>query len=449
MKLMKIYDNAPFFLQTAACSILGYKIQQERYNPIFFEKLREWENHNGWNYERLCEYRDARIQNRVQYCYENIPYYYKMMEEGGIDPCSIKKLDDLKKLPVINKQIVKENSDAFKIMHPDKMKLYRCHTSGSTGSGLVFYWTKEAMIQFWVNSWRFFHRLGIERTMWEGHFGGKPVVPAECKNKPWGRVNYPGRQVYFSAYHMSEENLQGYCDAINRYKLQWIHGYPSSITMLAKYVLENAIEFEHPVKYITVCSENIYDHQISMIERAFHILPYQNYGQTENVARFEEDIEHRFRVVEDYAAVEFVDVNGDGRHHIIGTDLWNDYMPFLRYDTNDIAFCEEKADGRYISSLDGRAEDYIYLLDGSKVGRMDHLFKDMENVSAAQIVQNSMGRVTLCIVRNAAYNENDENKIKNELEQRFAKRLQYEINYCEKLEVGKNGKQRFIINTIK
>ena len=79
---------------------------------------------------------------------------------------------------------------------------------------------------------------------------------------------------------------------------------------------------------------------------------------------------------------------------------------------------------------------------------MDHLFKEVENVSAAQIVQNEIGKILIRIVKTQNYSEKDENQLKNELRQRFAKRLKYKIEYCEKVEIGKNGKQRFVINKL-
>ena len=53
---------------------------------------------------------------------------------------------------------------------------------------------------------------------------------------------------------------------------------------------------------------------------------------------------------------------------------------------------------RCFVGIDGRSEDYLVLSDGAKVGRLDHIFKDLTDVVEAQFVQRSKGKVDLMYV---------------------------------------------------
>ena len=40
-----------------------------------------------------------------------------------------------------------------------------------------------------------------------------------------------------------------------------------------------------------------------------------------------------------------------------------------------------------VFKIDGRSEDYLLLNDGSKVGRLDQIFKDLVDIVEAQFIQ--------------------------------------------------------------
>ncbi len=70
-------------------------------------------------------------------------------------------------------------------------------------------------------------------------------------------------------------------------------------------------------------------------------------------------------------------------------------------------------------AIDGRKEDYVVLRNGARVGRMDHIFKDMVAVREAQIVQNEPGALIVRLVRAPQYTAADEARLRSE----FASRL--------------------------
>ena len=92
--------------------------------------------------------------------------------------------------------------------------------------------------------------------------------------------------------------------------------------------------------------------------------------------------------------------------------------------------------------------DYITLSDGSKIGRMDHIFKGANHVVEAQIVQKSLNELWINIVKDSNYSDKDEKEIQTLLKERIGNRIMYRLNYVEKIPRTANGKIRFVVSEI-
>lgn len=438
---MAIYNMLPVWGQNVACYIEGTKIKRARFGKDFWKFLAEYESRLKWTYEQLCDYRDAKLRKMVHHCYDTVPYYRRLFDDGGINPDNIKTLDDLKVLPILSKDVVNASPEDFLSTAISKDKMITAHTSGTTGSGFIFKTTKEAMCEQWAVWWRYRRALGIKFEMLCGQFGGRSVVPIACQHPPFFRWNSPCHMMYFSTYHMNDKNLPNYIKELREHNVRWIHGYPSSTTVLAEYLVNNGDKL--PVEYVTLGAENLLEFQKKHIRKAFGVNAYQHYGMAEGVANFSENIDHIMRIDEDYAAVEFMPVAGTECFEIIGTSLTNFAMPFLRYRTNDVCEVAENVSGRIITALDGRKEDYVILPNGSKIGRLDHIFKDLTNIKEAQIVQKSKDTLEIRVVKNKLYADKDEQHLKQELALRLDG-LKLMITYVDAIERTASGKLRFV-----
>ena len=431
-------------MQNLAVSFEGQRIQNTRYGRAFQKEYSLWRGRINWSKDELIRYRDRQIHEIVQYSYEHVPYYRKTYKTLGIRPDQVNGLEDLTKLPVIDKATVRDNHELFLSDEYRGKRLKSVHTSGTTGAGLVLSLANQFDAHNWAITWIDHNKIGITRDMWCGYFAGRPIVPAGQRKPPFYRVNKPGRQLMFSSFHMNDANLYSYVNTLNRYQPKWIHGYPSAVSLLAGFINRTGYRLNYDVKVITLSSENVMQQQCKEIENAFGIAPHQTYGQTEGVAYFRDYEPGEIYVVEHYAAVEFVKM-ADGISHIVGTNF-NRAMPLIRYDTHDIAECVDTEKGRRVLSIDGRAEDYITTKDGSKIGRLDHIFKDMESVIEAQIVQRKNGKAEIRIVKSDAYTERDEKNIRRLADERLKGRVDYSIVYTDQIERTKNGKLRFVVS---
>jgi len=173
----------------------------------------------------------------------------------------------------------------------------------------------------------------------------------------------------------------------------------------------------------------------------------------EAVANFSECEQGRLHVDEDFAAVEFVPL-GDGRsYRVVGTNFTNPATPLVRYDTGDIVSlldgsCPCGRPGRLVERVDGRQEDYVMLRDGARVGRMDHIFKDMVRVREAQIYQTRPGEIIYRVVRGSGYGPEDEQRLLEETRLRLGDGASVRIEYVDEIPRTRSGKLRFVVSEI-
>ena len=69
---------------------------------------------NQWKtYEELKEEQGKQLSLMTNFAYKNVPYYHKLFDDLKLSPDDIKKVEDLEKLPILTKEIIKQNWDDF------------------------------------------------------------------------------------------------------------------------------------------------------------------------------------------------------------------------------------------------------------------------------------------------------------------------------------------------
>jgi phenylacetate-CoA ligase len=448
MDKIDLYYKLPIFAQNLVCRNEGRKIIKNRYSKVFWRLLVEYEKRNNWSYEQLCEYRNNKLQRMIKHCYDTVPYYTKMFNELRIDHREIKTIDDLKVLPILTKQIVRDNfNDLLSSTIPEK-DLIIAHTGGTTGSSFEFYTTNETISEQWAVWWRYRRNLGIEFDTWCAIFGGKAVVPYKQRMTPFWRINKPGKQLYFSGYHLNRDNYKHYVNILQQMKIKWLHGYSSNINVIASFMIEDNIKLD--MNFVTVGSENLFSHQSEMVKKAFGVKPFQHYGMAEGVANISEDRYGVLHIDEDFAAVEILK---SGK--LIGSTLTNWAMPFLRYDTDDLVLGVEipmshNQGGRLISQIDGRAEGQLITKNDIRIGEaaISLIFKEVPNIIEAQLIQNRIGAVKIFAVTNGIYNKADEDKLSMLTKRTFGNDFELELEYVDNILRTSSGKLRFVVSEL-
>ncbi len=446
-----VYSRLPIALQNLACSMVGLQIQRVRFGPDFQQVLRSAQERSAWSEEAIRDYRDQRLREFVLHCERTVPHYRALFRELGISARDIRTIDDLKLLPVLTKEQVQRRPDFFVSEAVSPRDRLMMHTSGTTGAGLRFARTQIAVAEQHATWWRYRYWHGITQETWCANFAGHIIVPKQQKKPPFWRCNVPGKRVMFSGYHMSPANLDAYVEELRRRKIEWLHGYPSLLTLVAAHVLERGIDLGYRIKWVSTGAENLLTQQIHIIERAFGTRPIQHYGMAEAVANISECPQGSLHVDEDFAAAEFIPNPRGSGYRVVGTNFTNYATPLLRYEMMDHVQLSDRRcscgkSGRIVTSIDGRNEDYIVLANGVRLGRMDHMFKDMVNVREAQILQQRPGAITVRVVRTEAYSTADHEALLSEFRKRVIDGTEIKIEYVSSVPRSENGKLRFVIS---
>ena len=84
-----------------------------------------------------------RLKWTVDYCYKNVPFYTKKLDEAGISADKIKSLSDIKYIPPTTKADLRDNYPFGLFARPMK-EMVRIHaSSGTTGKPTVVGYTKH------------------------------------------------------------------------------------------------------------------------------------------------------------------------------------------------------------------------------------------------------------------------------------------------------------------
>ena len=114
------------------------------YNPVFLLKILksymlDINRLKNLNEETLKKYQDKSLRNIVKYAY-TVPLYHDKYKNAGVHPTDIAGIDDIKKLPMISKDDIKNYyPDGIISSRVNKEKLIKISTSGTTGKSLPLY----------------------------------------------------------------------------------------------------------------------------------------------------------------------------------------------------------------------------------------------------------------------------------------------------------------------
>lgn len=408
-----------------------------RSRPLITPYINEIEEMYGMSKEELRQ-RNERVFLRIfRKAYNKSVFYHKLYTDAGIKIGDIKTLDDIKKLPILTKDMVRKHADEMIVV--PKWKLIVNHTSGTTGTPLRVY-------EDWPSIWREQAYFYCYRKRC-GFTYGQPLVSLRGnldRNDIYLKVHI-SNTLYLSSYNINADNIKTYYDKIISHKPVAIEGYPSSLYTLGLLLKDKGLKLHIPLTFTS--SENLLDYQRKLIENQFCSQVYDHFGTTERTIRLSECIDHG-GYYEDpgYSINEYVE---DGE---ITTSLINESFPMIRYKGNDIMELNKNGgDKCIVKKIHGRDEDFVICKDGTKLKRLGFIMKEASNVKATQLIQDAIGEIKILIVPESNFTEKDRDKILSAFWDRVGKNnMDVEVvkTSMEDLVYSKRGKFKYIINRV-
>jgi len=439
-------------------SITSKALSLVPYTGNFWRYYRLLKQSQWWSRARLEEYQLQQLNRLLNHAYENVPYYRRVFDERGLKPKDIQDFRDLQKLPYLTKEIVRNNHDDLRARNYPESRLERVTTGGTTGTPLVFYYERGVSRAI---EWAFI------KALWDRidyHFADKCIILRGQSLGPdrlW-QPTFFGRWLTLSSYRMTDQYLPGYIEKIRQYRPRFIQGYPSSITILARYMKARKVEPFKGLRAVICASENVYPEQKKLFEEVFQCRVFSFYGLSERVA-LAGACEHsdHYHVAPEYGVLELAgpdgkEVKGDGRGVIVATGLTNYAMPLIRYNTGDISsYVHEKcACGRdypLLRGVEGRlANAYIFGRNGRLIpttGLQGHT-RLLDCVERYQLYQDTKGEVVLNIIKKESFSDKDFSPILAEFHNRLGDDVKIEVRVVDDIPLTSRGKLNYLVQKL-
>ncbi len=428
--------------------------------------LREFEESQWWPRDKILELQNQRLMSLVKYAFENTSYYRRIFTERGLTPNDITCSEDLKKLPVLTKQIVRDNLNSLISKNVSPEQIRKRQTSGSTGEPLTFFSEKNKGI-----SWSY---AASQRAYgWAGYqigdkclfIGQKPEYHSLTERVRETTKNYLERMRKFDVQSLSVNAIPSVVKVIKDFRPEFIRGYPAALYLIARY-LEREDITDIRLKAIMTIAEKTDDYQRELFRKVFKCEVFSLYsaGEAPNIAA--ECSSHAgYHITAENVIVDIVDdcdipvpAGKDGR--ILITNLRNYVMPFIRYDIGDVGAISDDvcSCGRnlpILKKLEGRTSDFIFTKKGRAIPGLalhQHFLARLEGVAQWQIVQESYDKVSVKLVLDGVYPKTHTDKITSEILSRYNPILANDMNvvveFVESIPLTRTGKRRFIISKV-
>lgn len=364
--------------------------------------------------DRLRARQNARLARIARHAAERVPFWRRVFGERGLAADAIRTVEDLSRLPVVDRDTLR--GEPLEHWIADGVPPWRhlpYTTSGSTGDPLRFVLDRAATpivfaSHLYFDSW---HGIApFDRCL---RVMGPPAPePAISGGAPLGvRARARLASVLQRGYErLTQERLTTFeADPETIWRIlatrrpDYVMGYTSTLATIATELARAGRSCPAPIRCVVTIAEPLTPERRAALESWFGCAIANRYGQRELkywCAQSEPGDPCRFVVVPDLVVAEVLREDDTpappgevGR--LVLTGLHNEVMPFLRYDTRDLAALEPAPpDARrpfpVLSRLCGRSVEVLATPDGRYVDPTSlghHLFVVHDHVDAVRAYQ--------------------------------------------------------------
>ena len=319
----------------------------------------------------------------------------------------------LRQLPLLSKEMIKQDLNAWLADNRPQRHRMKMFTGGSTSTPMQFYIEQGVTrVKEYAFIEEFHSRVGLTGNDVVLALRGRSVPGAQDGSRFW-MYEPIKRQLILSSDHLSAANMPDYMAALRDWMPAYIQAFPSALYPLAKWLDQHPQpDITARIRGVLLFSENVYDHQYELFRKVFGCPVLKHYGHSERAvmaASTPEDT--RYFVYPQYGFVELIDfegrpVTGKGElGQIVATGFDNQVMPFVRYQTGDLAVLSEDIDPArpwrvVFERVEGRLQEFVVTLDRRLISIATlgaaH-FNELAEVGAIQYEQFEPGKIDLWV----------------------------------------------------
>lgn len=420
--------------------------------------LREIEKMSKWTPEQVQAWQEEKLHALVEHVYNHTKYYRRVMDERGLKPSDIQTAEDLKKLPIITKQMAREHFDEIV---PDNLSSFRyreAKTGGTTGMPMRYNCDED--------TWGYVTATKVYHWRKYGYEYGEPFAAMGSASlfakKPslvrriYDRIR---NEIPMNTVNLTDELCEKYIRIIRERKIRYIYGYAASIYIFTRYVASHGIDLKQ-IKGVFTTSEMLTDENRALIAKTYDCVVMDCYGARDAGMNAYERAYHEYEVGYN-VIVETVNEFEPNTGTLLTTNLLNWTFPLIRYQFGDEAELAPRPvsgeglavsgyNGQMLKRVLGRTSDVMRLENGHNMTATGFsMIMKAFDVKAFSFNKTGVNEVTLTIERDKEkYTEAQEKEIRRTIYLYIGEDAKLNIEYVEKFEALKNGKRRYFMNNL-
>ncbi len=422
--------------------------------------------------EELEERAAAKLRGLLTHAAAHVPFYREHFADAGMAAEKVARAADLERFPMTTKAMLRAAFPSRTVA--DDFPAGRCYlkrTSGSSGLPLEFFADRSA-IDSWVASFLFF-REWAGAPLWLTRFqiATPPHFSKYLKNEA-SRAHSPGRSLRLRRWLLGEEvvRLSGpeltLPEFLSRLGEAGKRGYflfafPSYAAWLAARILDSGSGLPSLPRVVMSYGETLTLSRRDLIERAFRCPVVNHYSSLEvlHLAQTCPDNPGLMHVNSERAIMRIVRPDGTAARpgetgRILVTDLTNQVMPFINYETGDRGaagpLCPCGRGFPTLVGIEGRGNEILRLPSGRIVspGSLGSFFMRSggahRHVWEFQAVQRSPESIDLLIVPAATFSDAIADRIARDLETWLGPGMSVTITLVDRIDPEPSGKRPVI-----
>jgi len=412
--------------------------------PVY--RRREWRSA-----EETRDWQLKRISSLVRRAYGQVPLYREKYDAAGFTPADLRSWDDFGRIPTVTKAELVEG-------FPDRVlardtPLERCLLSTSSGTSGTMMTIAHRADRNWA------YALATQRLLRWAAGGRYPFWyrQAYIYTSPYPTPSLPG--LYPLRFIPTTTDPGPMLAALAGFRPHVLTCYPTVLRDLV--AADPAFMRGLRLRGVSVSSEVSTQEERDAWSDVLGCGVRDEFSSEELTRIAAQCPAKSYHLMEDIVYTEILEPGGttpaDGLGEVVGTELHNTAMPFIRYRQGDLAEigegdCPCGRHSRRLVGLTGRANDGFRLADGRWLSPgflLDACYRAImalpDAVAAYRLVQVEPARAELEAVPGPAWSEAAAGQLRQSLEAEIGSGLSIDVRAVEGLERGPAGKRATIV----